>query len=122
MPVEHRLDFYFQSHRVCIFRMEDWIDQLIKRYDSSNSDSSSAGQELAKACRMTIECEILGANSQKSNPFNIDYLLGNIMLGGLCMNDKSLCCEALSEVRQYFPLPATVKVIERFGFAQLKSM
>jgi hypothetical protein len=121
MPVEHRLDFLFQSHRASKAGTRGWIDQLIKRYDSSNSDSSSAGQELAKACRFIIECEILGANSQKSDSVSKDRLLEKIMLGGLRINDQSLCCEALSVVREEFPQPTTVKVIERFGFAQLKS-
>ena len=132
MPVEHRLDFLFQSHRASVTGTGDWVDQLIKCYDSANSDSSSAGQDLAKACRFIIECEILGANSQKSasvstkirelNSVSKDRLLEKIMLGGLRINDQSLCCEALSVVREEFPQPTTVKVIERFGFAQIKSM
>jgi hypothetical protein len=131
MPVEHRLDFLFQSHRASKTGTGGWIDHLIKRYDSSNSDDISAGQELSKACRFIIECDILGANSQKSDSVStnirelksvsIDRLLEKIMLGGLRMNDQSLCCEALSVVREEFPQPTTVKVIERFGFAQLKS-
>jgi hypothetical protein len=143
MPVEHRLDFLFQSHRASVTGTGDWVDQLIKCYDSANSDSSSAGQDLAKACRFIIECanEILAANgrksdsvsedgqksdsvstdSRKSDSFSTDRLLGKVMLGGLRMNDQSLCYEALSAVIEEFPQPSTVKVIERFGFAQLKS-
>ena len=134
MPIEHRLDFLFQSHKASRTGTGGWVDQLIKCYDSSNSDSRSAGQDLEKACRFIIECanEILAANSRKSDSvstdgrksdsFSTDRLLGKVMLGGLRLNDQSLCCEALSAVIEAFPQPTTVKVIERFGFAQLKSM
>jgi hypothetical protein len=58
---------------------------------------------------------------QKSASFSIDGLLGKVMCGGLRLNDQSLCCEALSAVIEELPQPTTVKVIERFGFAQVKS-
>jgi hypothetical protein len=154
MPIEHRIDFLFQSHKASGTGTGGWVDQLIKCYDSSNSDSRSARQDLEKACRLIIEYanEILAANSRKSDSvskdgrksdsvsedgrtsdsvsedgrkldsFSTDRLLEKIVLGGLRMNDQSLCCEALSAVIEAFPQPTTVKVIERFGFAQIKSM
>jgi hypothetical protein len=128
VPTEHRIDFFFQSLRASGTDMGGWVDQLIAQYDSSNAGSKSTERDLAKACRLITQ----GANqwlaenirkpsyAQKSTPFYTDGLLGNVMRGGLCLNDQSLCCEALRAVREELPQPTTVKVIKRFGFAQLK--
>ncbi len=129
MPTEHRINFLFQSYKASGTDMGGWVDQLIEHYDSSNADSKSAERDLAKACRLITQGanQWLAANirrpfyAQKSTSFYTDGLLGNVMRGGLRLNDQSLCCEALRAVIEELPQPTTVWVIKRFGFAQLKS-
>jgi hypothetical protein len=128
MPIEHRIDFFFQSLRDSKTDMGGWVNQLIECYDSSNSESRSAGQDLAKACRLITKGanEIVAANSRepfyakKLDYFFTDGLLRKVMSAGLRLNDQSICCGALSAVIEEFPQPTTVKVIERFGFSELK--
>lgn len=109
--------------------MGGWVDQLIKQYESSTTDNKSSERVLKKACRLIIQGanQGLAANvrgsyhAQESASSYTDGLLGNVMRGGLCLNDQSLCCEALCAVMEELPQPTTVMVINRFGFDQIKS-
>ena len=83
--------------------------------------------ELKRACQLICDNTQQRWNDDEGAKYRLDdawpftdYLIGQVMCAACSLNDRDLCGEALSSVMMQLPQPATVKMIQHFGFAQLK--
>lgn len=123
MPAEYHIDFLFKSYVASELYMYRWIDELIRRCHPSNNFA----EDLRRASRLIVQGakRWLVENHQlffyrKPSPFT-DHLLGKVMYGCLYLNDRKLCCEALSALQEQLPHLIIVDLIKGFGFTELKS-
>jgi len=102
--------------------MSGWLDQLVQCCEHTDPDESS-GRDLKKACQLVVQGTAVERHRQRtygrSQSCFSDHLLGTVIRAGLRLNDRSICCEALSSVMEQLPQPETVELIGHFGFKEL---